>query len=199
MHKYLKIKKNLVHSTAVINWKKIKIGSGNIIGPYVVIGNKPQHPQKKGNGFIYIGNNNTFNEFCNIHLPTNLKKKTIIGNNNYFMNSTTIDHDCCIENNVVLSSNVTLGGNIYIMNCAQLGIKVSVHQNQIIGSYSMIGMNSLITKKIIVEPGLVFYGRPAKKIKKNLVGLKRNKIKTNTLNLEKKRFKKLLNKLKNER
>ena len=126
------------------------------------------------------------NEFCNIHLPTNLTRKTVIGNNNYFMNSTTIDHDCFIENNVILSSNVILGGNIHIMNGAQLGIRTIVHQNQIIGSYSMLGMNSMITKKSIIEPGYIFYGRPVKRIKKNLIGLKRNKIKTDSLIKEKK-------------
>ncbi len=173
MFKYLKIKKNLVHPTAIINWERVSIGGGNIIGPYVVIGNHPQHPKKKANGNIIIGNNNNFNEFCNIHLPTNLTKKTVIGNNIYFMNSTTIDHDCFIENNVVLSSNVILGGNTHI-------------------TYSMIGMNSLITKKSIIEPGYIFYGRPVKRIKKNLIGLKRNKIKTDSLIKEKKRFKLLL-------
>ena len=189
MIKYLKIKKNLVHQTAIINWKRVSIGTGNIIGPYVVIGNHPQHPKKKANGNIIIGNNNNFNEFCNIHLPTNLTKKTVIGNNNYFMNSTTIDHDCFVENDVVLSSNVILGGNIHIMNGAQLGIRTIVHQNQIIGSYSMLGINSMITKKSIIEPGYIFYGRPVKRIKKNLIGLKRNKIKTDSLIKEKKRFK----------
>ena len=43
-------------------------------------------------------------------LTNKIIKKTIIGNNNYFMNSTTIDHDCELENNIILSSNVTLGG-----------------------------------------------------------------------------------------
>tara|TARA_B110001452_G_C14847371_1_gene295967 strand:+ start:26 stop:475 length:450 start_codon:yes stop_codon:yes gene_type:complete len=147
MLKYLKIKKNLVHPTAVINWDQIKIGKGNKIGPYVIIGNDAQYPKKSSDGIIEIGDNNTFNEFCNIHLPTSYRKKTKIGNNNYFMNSTTIDHDCTIENNVILSSNVILGGNVYIMECAQLGIKTTVHQNQIIGSYTMVGMNSIITKK----------------------------------------------------
>jgi len=47
MFKYLKIKKNLVHPTAIINWKRVLIGTDNIIGPYVVIGNHPQHPKKK--------------------------------------------------------------------------------------------------------------------------------------------------------
>ena len=144
---YIKKNGNLIHRTAIINWKKLLIGKNNTIGPYVVIGNIAQHPKMKSFGVIKIGKNNVINEFCNVHLPKKKKKKTLIGNNNYFMNSTTVDHDCFIENNVVLSSNVVLGGNVHIMEGAQLGIKASVHQNQIIGSYSMIGMNSFITKK----------------------------------------------------
>jgi UDP-N-acetylglucosamine acyltransferase len=143
-------------------------------------------------GIIEIGNNNFFNEYCNIHLPTKIRSKTIIGNNNYLMNSTTIDHDCVIENNIVLSSNVILGGNVYIMEGAQLGMKVCVHQNQVIGSYSMIGMNSFITKKIKVIPGYKFYGKPAKKKTKNLISLKRNNIKNDKLKLELLRYKKLV-------
>ena len=115
------------------------------------------------------------------------------------MNSTTIDHDCFIENNVILSSNVILGGNIHIMNGAQLGIRTIVHQNQIIGSYSMLGMNSMITKKSIIDPGYIFYGRPVKKVKKNLIGLKRNKITADNLIKEKKRFKLLFKMKKNEK
>ena len=188
MLNYKKIKNNLVHITAVINWKKVEIGSGNKIGPYVVIGNDAQHPKKKSSGKIIIGNKNVFNEFVNIHLPTNLKKQTKIGNNNYFMNSSTIDHDCTIEDNIILSSNTILGGNVIIMKNAQLGIRTSVHQNQVIGSYSMIGMHSIITKKLKVEPGFIFYGKPAKKMKKNLVGIKRNKISSDILKKEYKRF-----------
>ena len=108
------------------------------------------------------------------------------------MNSTTIDHDCVIENNITLSSNVILGGNIHIMNNANIGIKSIIHQNQIIGSYSLIGMGSIITKKIHIEPGYIYYGKPVKKIKKNLIGLKKNKINNFILSKEKKRFIKLL-------
>ena len=192
MLKYKKIRNNLIHKTAVINWSKIEIGKGNIIGPYVVIGNMAQHPNKKSFGKIYIGNKNIFNEYCNVHLPTKLKKKTFIGNNNFFMNSTTIDHDCFIEDNAIFSSNVVLGGNVYVMKSAQFGIRSSVHQNQIIGSFSMIGMGSIVTKKIKVLPGYIYYGRPIKKRKKNLIGLKRNKVTNKLIKNEIKRFKKIL-------
>ena len=180
MLNYKKIKKNIVHPTAIIDWKNVIIGKNNIIGPYVVIGNHAQHPKQKSFGKIIIGNNNTFNEYCNVHLPTKLSLETLIGNNSYFMNSTTIDHDCVIEDDVILSSNVILGGNVHIMKGAQLGIRTSVHQNQIIGSYTMIGMNSVITKNKIIIPGYVYFGNTVKKRKKNTIGLKRNKINSAT-------------------
>ena len=147
MLKYNKIKNNLIHPTAIINWKNLNIGSNNKIGPYVVIGNDAQHNRNKSFGKIHIGNNNVFHEYCNIHLPTKKKEITFIGDDNYFMNATTIDHDCYIENKTIFSSSVILGGNVHVMNGAQLGIRTSVHQNQVIGSYSMIGMNSVITRK----------------------------------------------------
>ena len=193
MLKYKKIKGNMIHSTAIINWENVILGKNNTVGPYVVIGNHAQHPKQKSCGKIKIGNNNTFNEYCNIHLPTKLSLETVIGNNNYFMNSTTIDHDCIIENDVILSSNVILGGNVYIMRGAQLGIKTTVHQNQIIGSYSMIGMNSVITKTKNILPGYIYYGNTVKKIKKNILGLKRNKINSDILKKENVRFVKLAN------
>ena len=192
MLRFKKIRGNLIHETAVINWKKLDIGKNNIIGPYVVIGNRAQHPNAKSVGKIYIGNNNTFNEYCNVHLPTILSKKTTIGNNNYFMNSTTIDHDCFIEDQVVLSSGVTLGGNVRVMKGAQLGIRSSIHQNQIIGSYSIIGMNTIVTKKLKVVPGFKFCGKPAKKKTKNKLALKRNKISNKELQKEINRFKDLI-------
>ena len=192
MIKFKKIKGNFVHSTAVINWKSLIIGIGNTIGPYVIIGNQAQWKNKKNTGKIIIGNNNVFNEYTNIHLPTSLKRKTFIGNNNYIMNSTTIDHDCYLEDDIVLSSNVILGGNIHIMKNANLGIKTIVHQNQVIGSFSMIGMGSIITKKKKILPGYIYYGKPVKKVKKNLLSLKKNKINNKKLKIEHLRFKKIL-------
>ena len=191
MLKFKRIKGNLVHKTAVINWKKIKIGKDNIIGPYVVIGNMPQWKNKKTVGKIIIGNKNVINEYCSIHLPTNLRKETYIGNNNYLMNSTTVDHDCFIENNVVLSSNVVLGGNVHIMKNSTLGIKTIIHQNQVVGSYSMIGMGSIVTKKIKLKPGYVFYGKPAKQVKKNIIALNKYNINYKILKKELNRFNKI--------
>ena len=197
MLKFKKVNGNLVHTTAIVNWKKVIIGKNNTIGPYAVIGMKAQWKDKKSSGKIIIGNNNFIHEYCNIHLPTNITRETKIGNNNYFMNSTTIDHDCHIEDNVQLNSNVILGGNVFIMKNAHLGMKVIIHQGQVIGSYSMIGMGSIITKKKKIEPGYIYYGKPVKKIRKNTIGLKKNKITSDILKKEYKRFSKL--KINNEK
>tara|TARA_B100001121_G_scaffold300388_1_gene310181 strand:- start:80 stop:667 length:588 start_codon:yes stop_codon:yes gene_type:complete len=192
MLKFRKIKGNFIHPTAVINWKSLIIGKGNTIGPYVVIGNQAQWKNKKNIGKIIIGDHNVFNEFTNIHLPTILKKKTYIGDNNYIMNSSTIDHDCYLDNNIVLSSNVILGGNVHVMKYANLGMKTIVHQNQVIGSFSMIGMGSIITKNKKILPGYLFYGKPVKKVKKNIFSLKKNKINDKKLKIENKKFKIIL-------
>ena len=54
MLNYIKKKGNLIHKTAIINWNKLSIGKNNIIGPYSVIGNFPQHPKMKSYGKIRL-------------------------------------------------------------------------------------------------------------------------------------------------
>lgn len=195
MH-YKKIKNNLIHKTAVIDWKNVNIGKNNIIGAYAVIGGPAQHPKKKSSGKVIIGDNNKINQFVCINRPTSLTKKTKIGNNNYIMNNTTIDHDCHLEDNITISSNVVLGGNIYIMQGTQIGIRSIIHQNQIIGSFTMLGMGSIVTKTKSIFPGYVFFGKPVKKIKMNLVGIRRNNISIDFLKSETKRFKEIFKKRK---
>ena len=109
------------------------------------------------------------------------------------MNNSVIDHDCILENYITMSSNVLLGGNVYIMNGSQLGMKTIIHQNQLIGSYTMIGMGSIITKRKKIIPGYIFFGKPVKKVKKNLIGLKRNNISTSKLKKENDRYKNIFN------
>jgi len=188
MIKFKKIKENFVHHTAIINWKKVKIGKGNIIGPNVIIGTDAQHPYLDSKGEIIIGNNNTFREFTTVHLPTEIKKITKIGNNCYFMALSHIAHDCNIEDEVIFSNNVTLGGNTYVMTKSQIGFNSTIHQNQVIGSFSMIGMSSVITKKMKIIPGYIYAGNPAKRISLNKIGIKKKNISKIDLKKEKIRF-----------
>tara|TARA_B100000575_G_C22598184_1_gene374459 strand:+ start:145 stop:492 length:348 start_codon:yes stop_codon:yes gene_type:complete len=104
------------------------------------------------------------------------------------MTMSHIAHDCIIEDDVVFSNNVTLGGNTHVMKKSQLGFNTIVHQNQVIGSFSMVGMGTIITKKIKILPGFIYYGNPAKKREKNSLGFKRKSIKVSDVKNETKRF-----------
>ena len=167
---------NKVHGSAFVAWDQLQIGTGNVIGPFACIGGDAQHKSAKSIGKVVIGNNNTFREFSTIHRPTDPNIGTTLGDGNYIMAGAHVNHDCTLENDIVLCNNASLAGQVYVMSGAFLSMNCSVHQNQIIGSWSIIGMNSCVTKSAIVEPGYKYFGVPAKKHGENTVALKRAKV-----------------------
>lgn len=185
------IKGNYVHKNAIVYWDNITIGVENIIGPMAIIGASAQHKYYESSGKIHIGNKNVFSEFCLISRPTLMTKKTTIADGNYFMSNSVIHHDCKIENDAIICSNVSIAGNVRLMNGVYLGQNSSVHQFQIIGSYSILGMNSCVTKKSHILPGRKYVGVPCRDIGQNQVGLNRNNISKEHLIQEVSRFKRL--------
>ena len=65
-HNYELIKNNIVHKTAFINWDKLLVGTGNIFGPFSVVGSEAQHKYFDTEGKIEIGNNNVFHSFTDV-------------------------------------------------------------------------------------------------------------------------------------
>ena len=61
---------NKIHESAVVNWGRVSIGSGNKIGPGVCIGTDAQHRNEDSVGEIIIGDNNVIREYTTINLPT---------------------------------------------------------------------------------------------------------------------------------
>ena len=185
------IKGNYVHKSAIVDWDNITIGVENIFGPMAIIGASAQHKYYESSGKIHIGNKNVFSEFCLISRPTLITKKTTIADGNYFMSNSVIHHDCKIENDAIICSNVSIAGNVRLMNGVYLGQNSSVHQFQIIGSYSILGMNSCVTKKSHILPGRKYVGVPCRDIGQNQVGLNRSNISKEHIIQEVSRFKKL--------
>jgi UDP-N-acetylglucosamine acyltransferase len=179
---------NYVHKNAIIDWDNIIIGKGNIFGPMSVIGGAAQHKYYTTSGKLKIGNDNIFSEFSVISRPTSLTNETIIGDRNHFMSNSIIHHDCVIENDTVVCSNASVAGNVRIMRGVYLGQNSSVHQFQIVGSYSILGMNSCVTKKSNIIPGRKYVGVPSRDIGENTIALERGNIKSEHLNKEIKRF-----------
>ncbi len=143
---------NTIIDHGVIIRGTTKIGKDNWIYPYAIIGTGPEHrafadkvPSKLR---IDIGDRNIIREYCRIHLPTE-SKKTSLGSDCYIMTNSHLAHDVTVHDHVTLSPLVILGGHTEVFEYANLGISAVIHQFCKIGSYTMVAMNSSITKDIL--------------------------------------------------
>jgi UDP-N-acetylglucosamine acyltransferase len=184
---------NEIHPTAVIGLHA-RLGNDNKIGPFCVIadeveigddntfvahvciGTPGQFKGRISQGWVQIGNGNTFHEFSQVQRAMGKDARTSVGNNGYFMKGAHIAHDCQIGNGVTMCNDATLGGETVVEDGATLGFQTLVHQQQLIGAYSMLGMGSVVPKHVEVLPGETYAGNPIRHLGRNLVGLERNKV-----------------------
>ena len=132
--------------------------SENRINPHCVIGTEPESRGATPTGRIIIGNDNVLTELTVVQRGTG-DRETEIGNNNFLMDNVHIAHDNKLEDGITIAPNVVLAGHTIIQDGATIGIGCSVHQFSTIGAYSMIGMNSVVTKDI--PPFALVLGSPA--------------------------------------
>ena len=191
---FQEINGNYIHPTAIVNWDKVKMGTGNVVYPYACIGLDAQHLRDESEGIIEIGNNNVFREYVTVHMPTK-SKLTKIGNDGFFMVLSHIAHDCIVEDNVRMSNNSILSGHVHVMTGAVLGLSCCVHQFQVIGSYTMLGMGTIVGAKNQILPGKIYVGSSAKGLRENTVGLERNNITPEDLEKETERYNLIFGKL----
>jgi UDP-N-acetylglucosamine acyltransferase len=186
--------------------KDVAIGEATKIGPHVVIregtrigkqchifqfssiGEAPQAFAYKGEKtYLLIGDQNIIRESVTLHRGTVPGgKKTVIGNNNYFMAYSHVAHDCHIGNQVVMANGATLGGHILIEDHAIIGGLVAVHQFCRIGAHAFIGGFSGVLQDI--PPYMLAQGDRTKLYGLNTVGLKRHHFSEETLRALKKSY-----------
>ena len=175
---------NDIHPTAIIG-NNVRLGKGNKIGAYVVIqgktcigdnnvfepfcsiGNEPEHKDffgKKNKG-TFIGNNNIFREYVTIN--AGCFQPTQLGDNILMLRGSYVAHDCEINNDCTITCNVLIGGHSLLGVGVNMGFGSICHQYSKIGSYAMIGMGSIVTKKVNVQCFGTYVGNPAKYIKEN--------------------------------
>lgn len=200
---------NTIHSTAQIDigaelgennyigpfchiYSNVKLGNGNHFEGYVSIGS----PAEKHGYFktpitqgVLIGNNNIIREFVTINAGS--RRNTIMEDNCLMLRGSHLSHDSILENNVTVSCSVMIGGESHIMTGCNLGLGSLLHQFSVMGSYSMLGMGAVVTKGLKLEPGCIFVGNPAKKLKQNNIGLSRNNITAKMLEAEFQRWEQL--------
>jgi UDP-N-acetylglucosamine acyltransferase len=165
---------NTIKSNVIIDGDTT-IGEGNIIWPFVMIGNHSHDLKYSADESTKttIGNDVVIREFTNIHAGTIPDGTgTVIGERAYLMSHTHIGHDSYLEPDCLLSQGTTLGGEVRICEHAVIGGCTAIHQLCTIGKYSIIGGCSKITMD--VAPFCMSDGNPQNLTGLNLVGLRRN-------------------------
>jgi UDP-N-acetylglucosamine acyltransferase len=182
------MEKNQVHPTAILVGEvnmgfgnfigagciihgPITIGNHNYFGAYSSIGAPPEDDAisindhvsmsnglQVGEGSITIGDRNIVREFVTINRGET--SETQIHNDVYLMAKSHIGHDSKILSKVKITSLVQVGGYSTIEYGVNVGLSASLHQWTVVGAYSMIGMNSTVTRNI--PPGSLALGSPAR-------------------------------------
>lgn len=157
---------NFIHPTAIV-YPNVIIGKNNYIGPYCIIGAPAEHKGNwsKTNDIVLIGDNNVFTGLVTI--DGGMETQTKIGNNNFFMKHSHVGHDVVLFDHCVISCGVKIGGHCIIENKVNIGLNALIHQRQKIAEGCMIGMGSVITKKLMTQPFSKYAGNPAKYIGSN--------------------------------
>lgn len=136
----------------VIIQNNVTLGNDNYLYPYCAIGALGEMGLKgdvfNEEGEVVIGNHVTIREFVTVHSPV-YRMETRIDDHAYLMNKCYIAHDCQIGERAVLSAGVLLAGRCIVSPYANLGLGVTVHQRRHIGAYSMVGMQSVVTRDIL--------------------------------------------------
>jgi sugar O-acyltransferase (sialic acid O-acetyltransferase NeuD family) len=102
----------------------------------------------------------------NIILPfVQIGVNTSIGDGNIIFSNSSIEHDCIIGNNVNIAVGVNIAGSVIIEDNVFIGVGANIIDGIIIKRNSVIGAGSTVLKN--VEENSIYYGCPAKKIKKN--------------------------------
>lgn len=149
---------NWIHSTAIV---KAKIGTGNIIYPYAVIGEtgfiREIHPVHSLQNMPVIGDNNR------IGIHAAIMAGATIGNSNLIMNFVNIGHDCVIGDNNEIGAGTVVCGYVTIGNSNKIKVSCALRNRITIGSNNIIGMRANVVASI--ESNETVMGNPAKKKK----------------------------------
>lgn len=159
---WIDIDGNSVHKSAIIH-PNVKMGKGNVIGAFCVIGGNGEIRGKKQDefrGHVVIGDNNVISEFVSIQRPFEEGEHTFVGMNNIIMAHVHIGHNATISDNCEICTGSKIGGYVNIHSGARIKLNCTIRNRVTIGRRSVIGMGSVVVKD--VEQGQTVYGNPAK-------------------------------------
>lgn len=171
---WINIDGNSIHKTAIIH-PNVKLGTGNTIGAFCVIGGNGEIRNVSQNDFhgtVHIGDNNVISEHVTIQRPKDKNKSTIIGNGNLIMAHVHIGHDAYIGNGCEICTSSVIGGYVTIYDEAKIKLHCVIRNRLIIGNKAIIGMGSVVTRD--VNHNAVVYGNPANEKEKTIEEMKKH-------------------------
>lgn len=149
---------NFIHKTAIVN-SNVKLGKGNIIMPYAVLGHSGFiRDNKEIKGIVEIGDGNKIG--CYACIMTGESGLTKIGNDNLLMNYVNIGHDCEIGDGNEIGAKTIVCGFTKIGNKNNIKVGTRIRNRLTIGNKNIIGMGSNVVKNVGNKEKI--FGNPAK-------------------------------------
>ncbi|MSR29045.1 MAG: acyl-ACP--UDP-N-acetylglucosamine O-acyltransferase [Phycisphaerales bacterium] len=145
-----------VHITAMT-----RMGKGNEVHPYAIIGGDPQDLKFHGEPtWLEMGNFNIVREHSTIHRGTgNGGGITRLGSHNLVMGNVHIAHDSIIGNHCIFANNAMLAGHVQIDDHANIGGGAGLHHFVRVGYCGFVGAMSRVSMD--VPPFMLVEGSPA--------------------------------------
>jgi UDP-N-acetylglucosamine acyltransferase len=159
---WINIDGNHVHRTAIVH-PNVKMGTGNWIGAYSVIGGNGEIrgvDQKTFEGYVSIGDNNIISEHVTIQRPHERGAGTIVANGCILMAHCHIGHNAHIGHQVEICSGAVVGGYAIVKVGAMVKLGAIIRNRVTVENYSVVGMGAVVTKD--VPYNTTVYGNPAK-------------------------------------
>lgn len=162
---YWRLRGNKIHHTAII-YPCVRMGKGNYIGPFCIIGAPPEYKGHEKSRFgVVIGDKNIITG--HVTIDRGAVSDTHIQGNCYLMKHSHIAHDAFISDYVTMSCGAKVGGYCQIGRSTNMGLNSCVHQQVDIPNGCMLGMGTIFTRKTEAIANTVYMGVPAKPIRKN--------------------------------
>ncbi len=126
-------------------------GEDNTIHPHAALGGPPQDLKYKGEPTeLVVGNRNVFREFMTAHRGTmGGHKRTVIGDDNFFMAYSHVAHDCVVGNRTVFANGASLAGHCSVEDDVILGGYVVVRQFLTIGRHAYVGGFTPVNRNVL--------------------------------------------------
>jgi len=179
---------NEIRGHVVIQGPGTTLGDRNVVFEGAVLGSSPQDKKYHGEPTrAEIGSDNEFRENTTVHRGTATGGGlTRIGDHNMLLVGAHVAHDCMVGSHVILSNNVMLAGHVVVEDRAIMNGGSAMHHFGTIGTMSYIGGLTRLVRD--APPYMVTEGHPARTVKVNSVGLARNGVPPERIDMLQKAF-----------